>query len=159
MTRVHSRIRALAPMLLALAFAAGAQDKACSPAEMAAAEKAVDRVVNWEQLYKTWQEYKHCDKGTVEEIFTEALLRCIVEWKQVEGLAGPMGKDPGYKDFVVRHLNSPAAKSDLDAIYSRAKSNSPKGLDAFCAQISSAVKPFAGMEPMAPSAPAAPAKK
>lgn len=132
------------------AFGASAQDKACPPAEAAKAEKAVDRIVNFEQLYKTWQEFGHCDTGAVDEIFTDAILRCIVEWKHVEALASPMEKDKPYRDFVHRHLGSPAAKGDLDSIYSRAKRSCPKGLDSFCADIAMSVKPFAGME-MIPS--------
>ena len=142
-----------------LATVAFAQDKACSPAEAAMAEKAVDRVVNWEQLYKAYKDYRHCDKGSVDEVFTEALLRCIVEWKHVEGLAKPMQADKDYREFVLRHLNSPQAKADVDSIYSRAKMNCPKGLDEWCGQIASAAKPFAGLEmtTTAPAAPAAPA--
>jgi hypothetical protein len=148
-------ILGLAPILFT-AFGAFAQGKACMPADMAAAEKAADRVVNWEQLYKAFQDYGHCDKGSVDEIFTEALLRCIVEWKNVEGLARPMEKDKAYREFVYRHLGSPAAKSDVDSVYSRAKLSCPKGLDGFCTQIASAVKPFAGMELATPvAAPAA----
>jgi hypothetical protein len=143
---------------MALAAPAFAQEKACSPAESSAAEKAADRIVNWDQLYKTWQQYRHCDKGPVQEVFTEALLRCIVEWKHVEGLSGPMEKDKDYRDFVYKHLSSPAAKADVESVYSRAKMNCPKGMDAFCSQIATAVKPFAGME-MPATAPSAPPKK
>jgi hypothetical protein len=144
-------------LLSCLAATALAQEKACSPADAANAEKVVDRVVNWDQFYKAYQDYHHCDKGAVEEVFTEALLRCIVEWKQVERLAGSMEKDKAFREFVYRHLGSPAAKGDIDAIYSRAKGNCPKGLDAFCTQIASAVKPFAGMEMKGTTVPAGPA--
>jgi hypothetical protein len=155
----------------AATFAAGmilgapAQDKPCTSADTTAAEKAVDRVVNWDQLYKAFKDYRHCDKGNVEEVFTEALLRCIVEWKHIEGLAKPMQADKDYREFVVRHLNSPQAKPDIESVYSRAKMNCPKGLDEFCGQIASAVKPFAGMDlspaaaPTAAAPPAVPPKK
>ena len=165
------RIWALIPVFL-FGMAAHAQDKPCTPAESAAAEKAVDRVVNWEQLYKAYLDYRHCDKGTVEEVFTEALLRCIVEWKGIDGLAKPMEKDSGYRAFIVRHLASPQAKADADSVYSRAKMSCPKGLDGFCAQIADVVKPatapapeLAPMSPMSPGVPpkappaAAPPKK
>jgi hypothetical protein len=114
-------------------------------------------VVNWDQFYKAYQDHHHCDKAAVEEVFTEALLRCIVEWKQVERLAASMEKDKDFREFVYRHLGSPAAKGDINAIYSRAKGNCPKGLDAFCTQIASAVKPFAGMEMTTPAAAPSPA--
>jgi hypothetical protein len=164
-------------MCLALAAAFVACDasaqKTCTPADAAKAEKAIDRVVSWEQLYKAYQDYAYCDTGSVDDVFTDALLRLVVDWKNVDGLAKPMEKDRGYRDFVHKHLNSPAAKGDLDNVYSRAKVSCPKGLDAFCSDLAMTVKPFAGMEsikvtsdpaaapapPAAPAAPAAPPKK
>ncbi len=122
-------------------FPAYAQEKACPPGEMTTAEKAVDRVTNWNQLYKAWQDYRHCDKGNVQDVFTDALLRCLVEWKQVETLAKQVEGSADYRGFVEKHIKSPAAKDDLNSIYSRAKMSCPKGLDAFCATIAAAATP------------------
>ena len=156
MTRIP-KILALAALLLALP--AQAQDKPCSAAEMSAAEKAADRIVNWGQLYQAWQTYRHCDKGVVEENFTDALLRLLVDWKQVDLLARPMEENKDFRAFVHKHLNSPAAKGDVDSVYSRAKLSCPKGLEKFCTDIATTAKPFAGMEMSIPSsAPAAPKK-
>ncbi len=154
-------------LLLLASVAAFAQDKPCSRAEAAAAEKVVDRVVNFQTLYKAFQDYRHCDRGPVAELFTEAILRCVVEWKGIEGLAGPMEKDAGYRSFVYKHLQSPEAQGDLKSIHSRAKMNCPKGLEAWCTEMAGAAKPM--FEPLqmeaaptaAPAAPSAsaPAKK
>jgi hypothetical protein len=154
-------------MLLVAAVSVAAQDRACPPKDSSAAEKAIDRVVGWDQLYKAYKDYRHCDTGPVDEVFTEALMRCIVEWKHVEALAKLMDSDKEYREFIFRHLGSPAAKGDVESIYSRAKMNCPKGLDAFCGQILSAVKPLAGIDvstpsllpPMAPMPGSAPPKK
>ena len=129
-----------------------AADKPCSAAESAAAEKAIDRVVSWGQLHKAYTDYKHCDKDSVGDVYTDALLRLAVEWKNVEAFAGAM-KDAGFKEFVTVHLKSPAAKDDVEAIYSRTKSNCPKGMDAFCAELGQVVreeraKPIELMKPM-----------
>jgi len=136
----------MALLLVAAAFGAAAQDKPCSPAEATRAEKLIDGVVNWELLYKAWQDYRHCDKGAVEENFTEALLRLIVDWKQIPTFAKQVEGNREYRDFVHKHINSPAAKGDVNAIYSRATMSCPKGLDTFCKDIATTAKPFAGME-------------
>src|SRR4051812_18807355 len=60
---------ALACMIAAGAFAAQAQDKPCTKADEGAAAKAIDRVVTWPQLHKTWQDYRQCDTGAVDEAF------------------------------------------------------------------------------------------
>jgi hypothetical protein len=139
----------LAALLFTCAAAvAFAQDKPCTPADAANAEKAIDRVVNWDQLYKSYQDHRHCDNGPVAEVFTEALLRCLVEWKQVDSLAKTMERDKDYNAFVVRHLRA-ATPEDQKSVYSRAKMNCPKGLDGWCtalADTSKPMTPFKGIE-------------
>ena len=120
-----------------------AQQKPCSKADAAAAEKAVDRVTTWPALRKAWQDYHHCDTAAVGELFTDALLRLTVEWKNVDAFAADVQKDAQYKQFVVEHLKSPAAKDDRDAVYSRVKASCPPKLDSFCAELADVVKPEA----------------
>ena len=131
----------VACVLIAGALGANAQDKPCSSAEAAAAEKAIDRVVMWDQLRKAWQDYRHCDTGAVDDLYTDALMRLMVTWKKPEALAADMDKDPQYKAFIVRHIQSPAAKDDRDSVYSRAKSDCPANLASFCNDIVEAAKP------------------
>jgi len=126
--------------LLALASFANAADKPCSKADAANAEKAIDRVVAWQQLHKAWQDYRHCDgEPAVSDVFTDAILRLAVGWKGVGELATAM-KDPQYHDFVYKHLKSDAAKDDRDALYSRAKKDCPSGQDAFCDEMAGTMK-------------------
>lgn len=142
--------------LVTMAFGAAAQaaDKPCSAAEAASAEKTIDRVVTWGQLHKAYLDYRHCDKDNVGEVYTDALLRLTVEWKNVNAMADAMGKDAGFKEFVRAHLQSPAAKDDRDSVYSRTKNQCPKGLDTFCTELGSVVRASAaapsdpGMQPI-----------
>lgn len=157
---------------LAFCAAVHAADKPCSAAESANAEKVIDRVVNWGQLQKAYQDYRHCDKDNVADLYTDALLRLTVEWKNVNVMADAMGKDAGFKEFVRAHLQSPAAKDDQEAVYSRTKNQCPKGLDTFCTDLGALVKSSAPaaapmMQPMEmmkpietrPAEPAKPAAK
>ncbi len=130
--------------LACLAFAAAqAADKPCTKADAAAAEKAIDKVLNWPQLHKAWQDYRHCDTDKVGESYTDALMRMLVDWKGMDSLAGAMRKDPQYKDFIYAHVKSPAAKDDHKMVYSRVRTGCPGGLDEFCAELAEAVKPEA----------------
>ena len=131
----------LALALLAFAAAgAHAQGKSCTSAESAAAEKAMDRVVNWDLMYKTWQEFGHCDSGLAEDTFTDALMRLAVEWKNVDQFARRYQGDPKFKTFVNKHVRSLTAKEDAKSLYSRAKQSCPKGQDAFCAELAEVAK-------------------
>jgi hypothetical protein len=132
---------AFAGLAAACALGAAAQDKACSKADEAAAAKAVDRIVMWSQLQGTWKDYRHCDTGAIDDAFTDAVMRMLVEWKKPQALAEAMAQDPAYAAFIVKHLKSPAAKEDRESVYSRAKSDCPADLGAFCEKIAEASKP------------------
>lgn len=136
-----ARLAIAAVIALGAAPAFAQQAKTCTKADEAAAAKAVDRVVTWPQLQKTWEDYRHCDSGAIDEAFTDAVLRMLVEWKNPEVLADAMSKEPDYGEFVVRHLKSPAAKDDRESVYSRAKASCPAKLNAFCDRIAEASKP------------------
>lgn len=119
--------------------------KACSKADAANAEKAVERVVNWESLYKTYTDYQHCDSGTTGDSYTDAVLRLMVEWKHVDTVAAQTTKDGDYKAWLVKHLQSPLAKDDRESVYSRAKKDCPPKQDAFCSDLAEAVKGKGGV--------------
>lgn len=132
---------------------ADAAERTCTKVETEAAEKAIDRVVGWAQLHKAWQDFRHCDTGNVADLYTDAILRLVVEWKSIDNLAGAMKADPQYRDFIHAHLRSPAAKDDQDTVYARAKRSCPQGLGDFCSGLADAVIP-----PDPPKAPAKDAK-
>ena len=132
---------ALIACLLAAASLAQAADKPCSKAEAATAEKAIDRVVTWQQLHKAWQDYRHCDaEPAVADVFTDALLRLAVAWKGVTQLATAMKSDAQYRDFIYAHLKSDAAKDDREALYSRAKKDCPAAQEAWCDEMAGTIK-------------------
>lgn len=136
-------MKMLAMLLAAMALsgAALAQQKPCSKAESAAAEKAIERISTWAQLHKAWQDFRHCDAGPTGEQFTETLLRLIVDWKDMPAFVAAYERDEQYREFVVRHLKSPAAKDDLEAIYSRAKASCPGKLEKFCGEMAELARP------------------
>lgn len=120
--------------------AAHAQDKACGSVDSQAAEKALDQVVNWELLYRAFKQHGHCDNALNEDLFTDAFMRLAVEWKHVDQFAKHYQADAKYKAFVQRRMKSLSAKEDVKSLYSRAKSNCPPTLDAFCGEIAEAAK-------------------
>jgi hypothetical protein len=134
-------VTVLAALLISICAAtAAAADKPCTKADATRAQKALDGVFTWPQLHKAWQDYRYCDADATAELFTEALMRLIVDWKDVETFASTTRKDPQFKEFVLAHFRSPAAKDDLEDVYARAKTRCPKGLDEFCAEIADAAR-------------------
>ena len=147
------------------ALTAAHAQKACSPADMQKAQKAADMVVTWQHLNKAWKDYRQCDTGEVAETFTDAILRLMIEWKDVNTLAEGM-KDPEYAAFLEAHLKG-ASPADAKDVRSRVTQSCPKGQDAVCKHIAAATEgakpvdlsPMAPLTPVSPTPAAAPAKK
>ena len=163
--------RSAALFLLAFATAAGAADKPCSKADAANAEKAIDRVVSWGTMHKTWKDYGHCDTGQAGELFTEALLRMIVgSWPKIGELESTFTNDIPYREWILARLSSGALpKGDRDDVHDLTQNNCPKSQKRLCEALHEAAekgqgkgapppKPAAPAPvPTAPAAPAAPA--
>ena len=130
----------LAVAVLAFAACAAHAQKTCSKAESAAAEKALDRVVSWDHMYKTWKDYQHCDMAPAEESFTDAFMRLAVEWKNVDLFEKHYSADAQFKAFVHKHMKSTSAKDDLKSLYSRVKQSCPPKNEAFCAELAEVAK-------------------
>ena len=129
-----NKILALAIACLVASFPAAAQDKACSKGDAAKAEKTVDNVTSFAQLHKAWQDWKHCDTGTVAEVYTDAVFRLLVDWKGMDGLASTTNASADYKKWVLARVKT-GSKEDRAAIFSRAKTSCPRGQDALCADL------------------------
>ena len=142
------------PLACCLVLSAHAADKPCTRSDIANAQRAIDAVITWPQLRKAWADYRQCDSGEIADMYTDAVLRLAVAWKNADQFAADAGKDAGYKAFVVEHLKSPAAKDDLPSIKGRLASSCPKGSDAFCAELTEALKsaaaPALNLEPLKP---------
>jgi hypothetical protein len=138
----------------ALAAAPAFAQKTCSKAEAANVEKALDRVNSWPGLYKAYNDYRHCDRDNTADVFTDAILRLMVDWKNIDALAASVAKDPAYKTWMENHLLSPAAKDDLASVHSRAKTMCPASQAAYCADLASVTKsPGSGTAPAAAASP------
>ena len=133
----------------ALAAAPVFAQKTCSKNEAATVEKALDRVNSWPGLYKAYNDYRHCDRDSTADVFTDAILRLMVDWKNIDALAASVAKDAEYKTWMENHLLSPAAKDDLPSVHSRAKTMCPASQAAYCADLANLTKSGTGSAPAA----------
>lgn len=139
-----------------VSISAFAQDKACSPADAARAEKVVDNAASFAQLDKAWQDYRHCDAGPVADVYTESLLRLLVDWKGVEALASAMQSSPQYKEWVLKRVKA-ATPEDREVVFSRAKTGCPAKLEGLCGELAEASSDAAPTKIAVPAAAPAPA--
>ena len=75
-----------------------------------------------------------------EDLFTDALMRMMVEWKNPDQFLKRYQSDAEFKAFVHKHMKSLTAKDDVKSVYSRVKSNCPANFTAVCAQLEEVAK-------------------
>lgn len=144
---------------------AAAADKPCTPADKAAAEKAIDGVTAWVAFDKSFRDFGHCDTGNVATLFTEAMMRVLIDgWPTVGVGDEVLVQNPAFREWLMKRLRSPELnKDDSAAIRDLAKQSCPKGHDKVCAELLSAVEsgrqissPDLLQWPSAPASPAPP---
>jgi hypothetical protein len=149
---------ALLALCLAIAAPAMAQ-KTCTKADSAAAEKAIDRVLAWPAMHKTWKDYGHCDTGQVADLFTEALLRLIVgNWPKIAELEPTFSSDVPYREWILARIAGGAmAKGDVDDVHDLTQNSCPKSQKRLCEALHDAAEKAQGKGAPPPPKPAAPA--
>lgn len=130
---VHSLCFVLA---LGLGGACHARAKACSPKEAEAADAAVDGLDSWTNVERAYKKYGHCDDGSIAEGNSEAVARLLVDhWNTLPLLAALVKRDPAFKRFVLRHIDTTLETDDLDRIGIFASTQCPPGSAPLCREL------------------------
>lgn len=126
-------------LTVVLAAAGGAHAETCTPQEADAADAAVDGLDSWTKVARTFQQYGHCDEGSIAEGNSEAIARLLVDhWGTAPSLARLVRRDPALKRFILRHINSTLDTDDLDRIHRLASASCPANSATLCSELLSA---------------------
>lgn len=137
MPSVRMRRTLAQSLCLILAFGAGgachAGAKACSAKDAVAADAAIDGLDSWAKVRRAYRMYGHCDDGSIAEGNSEAVARLLVDhWNTLPMLAELAQRDPAFKGFVLRHVDSTLNTVDLDRIGALASKQCPAGRAPLC---------------------------
>jgi hypothetical protein len=126
-------------LTVALATTGGAQARSCSPKDADAADAAVDGLDSWNKVARAFQQYGHCDEGSIAEGNSEAIARLLVDhWGTASSLARLVRRDPALKRFILRHIDSTLDTDDLDKIQRLASASCPADSATLCSELLSA---------------------
>jgi hypothetical protein len=134
----------MAMLVLALAFGryALAQEGAkrpCTEAEAAQAEKEVDSLKTWEDVYQSYKRFSQCDDGAIGEGYSDAVGKLLSdEWGRLPRLANLTNRDRGFEHFVLKHIDESLADDTLLKISRHARSECPVSGKKLCALIADA---------------------
>ncbi len=138
-------MRQLATILLVLAlgpmtaFAAGT--RVCTADEAQKAEAVSDRATSWEQLYRQFRQFAHCDDGAIAEGFSESnTLLLANHWGTIRQMEPMIASDPAFRKFIIRHVDATVPAERLLRIARNAGKQCPRNLKSFCQDIQEAAK-------------------
>jgi hypothetical protein len=113
-----------------------AQERPCVRAEAIEAESSVSRLGNWEDIYKSFKRFRHCDDGAIAEGYSDSIVRMLANrWNRLETLIKLTSSDKDFYTFVLRHIDATADKSDIKKIIINSSKHCPKTAKAICSAI------------------------
>jgi hypothetical protein len=121
---------------------ASANDRAtkkCTKAEAMEAEKEIDSLKDWDQVYRSYNQFSQCDDGAIAEGYSELITRLLAEdWKSSKRLLELTNRSRAFGRFVLKHVDETAPADRLENIANNARSECPAGSRDLCLSIAKA---------------------
>jgi hypothetical protein len=104
------------------------------------AERSLDYLNSWEDIYQSFKKYKQCDDGALAEGYSDKIVHMLADhWDKLNELIRISSADKEFHDFVLRHIDATVNYSDLDKILINCK-HCPESLRNICSEIEKAAK-------------------
>jgi hypothetical protein len=116
---------------------AGSTAKTCALTDEQFAT-AINTLREWPKIHAFYRaHFPPCpDDGMFAEGYSELVVRTLAtNWSRLPELRAASRKDPRFKAFVLRHIDSTTNEADLQVIQASATSQCPKGSGSLCAEI------------------------
>jgi hypothetical protein len=127
--------------IVVLCWNAVAQERSCTKTEAMEAERSVSRLNNWEDIYKSFKKFRHCDDGAIAEGYSNSVVRMLARrWNRLEELIKLASTDKEFFAFVVRHIDATADKIELNMIIVNTSKDCPESATIMCSTIESAAR-------------------
>jgi hypothetical protein len=109
---------------------------ACSRRQADAAQTAASHIDNWMKVYLFFSKFGGCDDGGIADDVSEAIVRLMSDkWTELPLFADAAKKNPGFRKFVLSHVDSTADTGDLKKIRANSSQLCPSDLSALCKEI------------------------
>jgi hypothetical protein len=99
---------------------------------------AINTLRDWPKIHAFYKaNFPPCpDDGMFAEGYSELVVRSLAtNWSNLAELRVAASQDPGFKAFVLRHIDATTNEADLRVIQVSATSQCPKGSGSLCAEI------------------------
>jgi hypothetical protein len=115
------------------------QQKTCTDAEERQAEKAVDMLKTWDQVYRAYKRFAQCDDGAIAEGFSDSVGKLLAnDWRYFPRLVRLAESDKDFESFVVKHVDDSLTSKTLEKISKHVTLNCPPNAKRLCNAIEAA---------------------
>jgi len=113
----------------------------CTRQDSDAADRDLDRLKNWEAVYRTFRLYRQCDDGGTAEGYSDAVVILLTEhWPTVSVLSKLARTNPEFEQFVLLHVDSLMSPDQGKVIIDNAHNRCPKGAKQLCRRLEAKAK-------------------
>ncbi|WP_321778398.1 hypothetical protein [Sulfurimonas sp.] len=111
-----------------------ASTKECTKQEAIVAEEVIPKISNWIQFKSYYEQYYHCDDGSIAEGFSEVSANLLIHnWnKEAQKL---LYLNSSLKEFVIYHIDETLLDTQLKNVKSNLINTCPENLNDFCKKI------------------------
>jgi hypothetical protein len=125
--------------LMADAVADDARTRKCTEAEATQAEKEADSLSDWDQVYRSFQNFSQCDDGAIAEGYSDSVTKLLGDdWKSFNWLLALTNRNGKFKEIVLKHIDESVPADRLAKIANNARSDCPAGGRLLCLSIAKA---------------------
>jgi hypothetical protein len=118
----------------------------CTRQDSDAADRDLDNLNSWIDLYQAFQRYRQCDDGSTAEGYSDATSKLLVRrWESLPELAKLGRAHPQFDRFVFRHIDETWNFDDGVAVADNARKRCPRGLNVLCRRLERAAMPAAAL--------------
>jgi hypothetical protein len=122
--------------LSSTAFAANPTKKQCTKQEAIQAENGLDSLKNWDDVYRSYRTFSHCDDGSIAEGYSDVVTRLLADdWKHFPRLVALANANKPFREFVLKHIDETVSDTVRSKISDNARSRCPRGGQALCDSI------------------------
>ena len=78
----------------------------CSREDEFAADKSVDHLSSWKDIYSAYKRFKHCDDGAISEGYSDGVAKIMANhWTGLRKARPLIQADPAFELWIIHHLD------------------------------------------------------
>lgn len=130
---------------LVLTASARSEETNCTQEEAVQAETEASKLHDWDDVYRSFGRFQHCDDGAISEGYSDSIGRLLAHhWITLPRLNALASYDESFKRFVIRHIDETIPNDELKVIVVNASTLCPVKCERLCKLIEDAANELKG---------------